>query len=167
MKVISGGQTGVDMAALRAAKGAGITTGGWAPRGFKTQSGPMLFLGDMYGLKEHASDTYKARTYSNVKDSDATLRIAYTFKSPGEICTLNAIHRFGRPHFDIQLPLSQPQVLVVDSIVKWLRINGVRVLNVTGNSEKTHPGLGEETFVLLRALFKYCNENRPITNEPF
>jgi hypothetical protein len=50
-RVISGGQTGVDQAALRAAKACGIPTGGWCPLGFLTEAGPMPALAD-FGLAE-------------------------------------------------------------------------------------------------------------------
>ena len=50
-KVVSGGQTGADQAGLRAARAAGIETGGWAPKGWETEEGPAPWLSD-YGLKE-------------------------------------------------------------------------------------------------------------------
>ena len=46
-KIISGGQTGVDQAALRAAKACGIPTGGWAPKGWRTEDGPAPWLADL------------------------------------------------------------------------------------------------------------------------
>jgi hypothetical protein len=70
--VISGGQTGVDQAALRAARAAGMPTGGWAPRGFLTEDGPAPWLAG-WGLKESARPGYPARTGLNVRQSDATL----------------------------------------------------------------------------------------------
>lgn len=50
-RVISGGQTGADQAALRAARACGIPTGGWAPRGWLTEDGPSLWLAE-WGLVE-------------------------------------------------------------------------------------------------------------------
>src|SRR5262249_61482425 len=70
--VISGGQTGVDQAALRAAKVCGIPTGGWAPKGWRTEDGPAPWLADL-GLQEHASADYPDRTRANVGDAGLTL----------------------------------------------------------------------------------------------
>lgn len=71
-KIISGGQTGVDQAALRAAKACGIPTGGWAPKGFRTEAGPAPWLAD-FGLREHASADYPVRTRANCRDAGLTL----------------------------------------------------------------------------------------------
>ena len=60
-KIISGGQTGVDAAALRAAKAVGIPTGGTAPKGWLTEDGPAPWLAE-YGLVESDSPFYPPRT---------------------------------------------------------------------------------------------------------
>jgi hypothetical protein len=85
-RVISGGQTGVDQAALRAARAAGIPTGGWAARGWATEDGPAPWLAD-FGLAECPEPGYPARTIANVCDSDGTLWVGTT-DSPGGQLTL-------------------------------------------------------------------------------
>ena len=72
-KIISGGQTGADEAGLIFARKNGISTGGVAPRGYKTEKGSNFELRDVYGLLEHASDKYPPRTEDNVKNSDMTV----------------------------------------------------------------------------------------------
>ena len=69
-RIVSGGQTGVDRAALDAALELGIAHGGWCPRGRLAEDGP---IADRYGLRETASSDYAVRTEQNVVDSDATL----------------------------------------------------------------------------------------------
>src|SRR5580700_2308068 len=81
-KIISGGQTGADEAALRVAKELGLETSGWMPRGFRTEVGPRPDLALTYGLQEHHSGRYQPRTYSNVIFSDNTL-IFGNLNSPG------------------------------------------------------------------------------------
>src|SRR5262245_63695480 len=97
-KVISGGQTGVDRAARRAARAAGIPTGGWAPRGWQTEDGPAPWLGsDDWGLKEWSAPGYAARTRRNVEDADATLIL--TDRHPltgGTRLTFEHAHFVGR-----------------------------------------------------------------------
>src|SRR5208283_703732 len=154
MKVISGGQTGVDIAALRAAKLCGIATGGWAPRGFKTQKGLCPYLGTEYGLLEMGASDYKERTYANVRDSDATLRIAQWWNSPGELCTLNAIKKFNRPYIDITWPVQQRTASThAFRLLDWLKGKNVHILNVAGNSDRTCPGIEAGAFQLLGLIF--------------
>jgi hypothetical protein len=90
-KVISGGQVGADLGGLAAAKSLCIPTGGFAPQGYRTANGVNLELRDIFGLIECPTSDYKSRTYLNVLNSDATLRFAGDFDSPGEKCTLGLL----------------------------------------------------------------------------
>jgi hypothetical protein len=129
-KVISGGQTGVDQAGLFMAKKYGFVTGGWAPRHFMTSTGSQKDLLMSFGLKEH-SGGYRDRAWKNVMDSNATIRLAFNFNSPGEKCTLKAIKRYKRPHYDINLQ----NPVIPEIICEWIKINNVEVLNIAGNTE--------------------------------
>lgn len=149
-KIISGGQTGADIAGIATAKIFGLETGGWMPKGFRTQNGPRPEFAELYGIQEHSSPNYPPRTYANVKDSDGTLRLAHNLESSGERLTLKAINQYRKPHRDIDLknPLS------VSEIVTWLQEKDIVVLNIAGNSEKTAPGITLEVADYLRQLFK-------------
>jgi hypothetical protein len=140
-KIISGGQTGADIAGLIVAKKMGIPTGGTMPKGFKTLKGPQPDYATIFGIKESDSKSYLHRTHKNVKDSDATLRLAYKFESAGEICTLNAIERYGKIHLDINL--AKPKK--AKEVVEWIVENKIEILNIAGNSEQTAPGTYEAT----------------------
>ena len=132
--VVSGGQTGADVGGLEAAYQCGIQTSGWAPPLYMTKDGPNEeLLKGKYNLGEHGKKGYKPRTYSNVKMSQGTVRCAVDFYSPGEICTLNAIKHYKQTHFDIYL-LNPPSI---DSCIIWLLNNGITILNVAGNTQKT------------------------------
>lgn len=154
MKIISGGQTGVDIAALEVAKEYGIETGGWMPPGWITQIGAKPQYESLYGLKEHPQDGYKPRTWQNVFDSDATIRLAFNFKSPGEICTLNAIKKYNKPYYDIDMANPVEPNLVL----QFLLTNKVSILNVAGNSEKSANGIYIESKDYLKKLFKLWTE---------
>jgi len=146
-KVISGGQTGVDQAGLAAAHLAKIPTGGYVPKGWKTQRSvthPMLLdldtekterqvLEEVFGLQEHRSEAYPGRTYANVCYSDGTLRIARYFHSSGELCTLKAITKYERPHLDIkasQIFHTDDAASSVELVKKWLVTHEIKTLNV-------------------------------------
>lgn len=137
-KIISGAQTGADIAGLHTAKKFGIETGGWMPRGFITQDGPRPQYQEWYGIAEHSSHLYPPRTYLNVKESDGTMRFAANFHSSGELCTLKAIRQYNRPCFDVDLLHPEPHS--IQKAIAWISDNNIRVLNVAGNAERTHPG---------------------------
>jgi hypothetical protein len=69
-KIVSGGQTGADRAALDWALAHGVEGGGWCPKGRKAEDGP---IDPKYPLKETPSSAYLQRTEWNVRDSDATV----------------------------------------------------------------------------------------------
>ena len=94
--VRSGGQSGVDQAAWRAARAAGIPTAGWMPLGFLTEDGPRPEFAGLYGASEMPTAEYPPRTRANVRDSDGTLWIG-PVDSPGARDTLRACRDLGRP----------------------------------------------------------------------
>ena len=158
-RVISGGQNGVDQAALAAARDLGIATGGWAPRAWATLDGPREQLLRDYGLLAHVGG-YAARTRANVVTSDATLRLAANWESPGEICTERAIRRAGKPSLDVlwlygRWKIANPRGFdyveraVIRRVREWATAGGYRTLNVAGNSERTAPGIGSAARALL------------------
>lgn len=137
-KVISGGQNGADVAGLAAAKAVGLQTGGWMPNGFKTLSGPNPQRATLYGLAEHESPRYPPRTRANVEASDATLRLAYNFTSPGEVCTMKAIKQYDKPSADVQIYYEEPDFLILaewQEVAEWLVEDNVSTLNVAGNGD--------------------------------
>lgn len=142
MKVISGGQVGADIAGLRAAKRLGLETGGYLPLGWTTLDGPKPEYEEWYSCQEYRSPKYPPRTFKNVKSSDATVRFAYNFETPGERCTLKAIKKYERPHLDINCSIFDGSMMIkADEIVaareefiEWLEDNNVQILNVAGNA---------------------------------
>ena len=85
LKIISGGQTGVDRAALDAALESGVSAGGWCPEGRQAEDGP---IAEKYPLQELPDGSYKERTLKNVQDSDATVIIYFESISGGTEETL-------------------------------------------------------------------------------
>ena len=135
-KVISGGQIGADVAALRAAQKCGLETGGFVPKGWRTLDGPAPELSE-FGCVETNSSDYPSRTKLNVQQSDATMRIAVDFNSKGEKLTLREIQRANRPCYDVPIDVSSDGYSIarhhLREVVEWVRVNNVHVLNVAGN----------------------------------
>ena len=84
-KIISGGQTGADRAALDVAIEFDIPHGGWIPKGRRTEDGP---LPDRYLLKETKNIGYPQRTEFNIVESDATLILSHGKLAGGSACTV-------------------------------------------------------------------------------
>ena len=139
VQVISGGQTGADRGALIAARACGLATGGWMPKGFLTLEGPRPDLAKEFGLQEHTSPKYPPRTRRNVQLSDATIRFARYWQTPGEQATLKFLLQYQKPYLDVSVDSPPSPADVAD----WLRANRARILNVAGNAERSSPGIEE------------------------
>jgi len=162
-KVISGGQTGVDRAALRAARGCGLAIGGWCPPGRTCEAGAipedLTLIETPEDRARDAPDVPRSmRTEWNVRDSDATLvlrRGEDAGNDPGTEWTARCAERLGRP----LLTCDPTEAGVAARIVAWLDASPIRVLNVAGPSEATQPGIGAEVEAVLRAVF--AQQRRP------
>jgi len=143
--VVSGGQTGVDRAALDVAIALGIPHGGWCPRGRRAEDG---IVPACYALVEHASPDYAARTEANVADADATLILARGALAGGTALTRDVARRLRKPFLVVDLD-ARPDV---KSVRDWLAGHDVGVLNVAGPRESQRPGIGDEARAFLRAV---------------
>jgi hypothetical protein len=163
-KVISGGQCGADIAGVRAARLHGLETGGTMPKGFRTLDGLRTHYAWLYGMREHWSPDYPPRTWDNVRNSDATLRFAAHWDSPGELLTLKAITTVDKPYFDVDITSSVPPA----TVAWWIAASGIEVLNVAGNTQRTAPGIEDFVFTYLRKVFKELGleERKPCARMP-
>ena len=150
VKVISGGQTGADRAALKAAKSKGIPTGGCMPRGFLAHDGEHPEFASLYGMHQSGSPEYPPRTEENVRVADATIRFATNFNTRGEKLTEKMIHRHRKHGLSVDL---EKNYLRPKDVARWLVENNVRVLNVAGNSEKRSPGIEARVEAFLLEVF--------------
>jgi Circularly permutated YpsA SLOG family len=143
---VSGGQTGVDRAALDVARERGLACGGWCPRGRRAEDG---VIPERYSLKETPSSDYSERTEWNVRDSDATLVLTWGPPTGGTAYTVERAVFWARPLLLLDLsgrPRPSP-------VREWLRREGVRVLNVAGPRESGRPGVYAKARGLLESAF--------------
>lgn len=133
-QVISGGQTGVDRAALDAALARGIPCGGWCPSGRHADDGP---IPDRYPLQETANMDHTVRTEHNVRDSDGTLMLYRGSLQGGTAYAVLMAEHLKRPV--LALNLDQPTDPV--SIAEWIARHGIRVLYIGGQRESSSPGI--------------------------
>jgi hypothetical protein len=133
-RIVSGGQTGVDRAALDVALALGLECGGWCPAGRRAEDGP---LAASYPLRETPSPRYEERTEWNVRDSDGTLLVTRGEPTGGTAITRELALRYGRPLFVANLGADA----VPDAVWAWIDENRIEVLNVAGPRESGAPGI--------------------------
>ena len=149
-QIVSGGQVGVDRAALDWAMEHGLPHGGWCPQGRRAIDGP---LSARYQLREADSPSYAKRTRLNVRDSDATLIINQGTLDGGTRLTVKCAEQLGKPHLCVQVDEDPSLGVIADAIRRWLREGQFYTLNVAGPRETKRPGIYAITCKLLdRAL---------------
>jgi predicted Rossmann-fold nucleotide-binding protein len=149
IKVISGGQTGVDRIALDAAAACGIPVGGWCPRGRRAEDG---VIPTIYPLVETPSRDYRERTRWNVRDSDGTLILTTGELTGGTALTWRQALRLRRPVFVADL--RREMQLLIEELDRWAAVHRLRVLNVAGPRASRHPEVFTSAARLLRAWWR-------------
>lgn len=142
-RIVSGGQTGVDRAALDAAIFLEMEHGGWCPRGRRAEDG---VIDPVYQLRETAEADYAVRTERNVVDSDGTLILCRGRLTGGTLLTERLARKHRRPCLVIDLGDHREESPAeldprADQFLNWIQQQNVRVLNVAGPRESTAPGI--------------------------
>jgi len=154
-RIISGGQTGVDRAALDFAIARQIPHGGWCPAGRRAADG---VLDARYQLLEIESSGYRQRTKRNVLDADATLILYRSRLEGGSLLTRNLATGHGKSLLLCDLHDSTEELLAAWQ--DWLVSHPIAILNIAGPSEARNPGIYLQASALLE-LF-WSTEHEPI-----
>ena len=146
-KIISGGQTGADRAALDFAIQHNIPHGGWIPKGRKAEDGT---LPEKYHLQEMPTGSYPKRTEKNVLDSDGTLIVSHGLLTGGSALTTGFAEHHGKPwiHIDLEIT-SYPEAARM--IREWVGQNGIKIMNVAGARGSKDPEIYQAVTELLEA----------------
>jgi hypothetical protein len=144
-KIISGGQTGVDRAALDAALELGLPAGGWCPRGRRAEDGAIDIR---YPLKETHSSSYPVRTEKNVLEADGTLILTWGQPKGGTALTIKLAQIHKKPNVVIDLEKGPDRA----AVWQWGKAQQVAVLNVAGPREGERPGIHDQAFDFLKEL---------------
>ena len=134
-KIISGGQTGADQAALDVAIKLGIPHSGWIPKGRLTEGGP---LPEKYNLKEMPTESYPERTEKNVIDSHGTLIFSHGNLTEGSAFTKEMADKHNRPclHIDLHRTIAFDTALKIND---WIIGHKISILNVAGPRASKDP----------------------------
>lgn len=152
-KIVSGGQTGVDRAALDWALENGLEIGGWCPAGRIAEDG---CIDDRYSLRETPSASYSQRTEWNVRDSDGTVifSIAHNLAG-GSKLTAEFARRWNRPwmHISRNGPLQS-----AEELLGFIDNERIEILNVAGPRESTEKEAGIFAKEILASLLETRTE---------
>ena len=147
MKLISGGQSGVDRAALDVALELGIPCGGWCPQGRKAEDG---VIASKYPLEQTPLVQYQQRTEWNARDSDGTLILTIGKPEGGTLLTIDFARKHKRPCLVVDL--AQP--VDVQTVKDWILSHQIENLNVAGPRASKQPQVYDQAVVFLREVLQ-------------
>lgn len=162
-KIISGGQTGADQAALDVAIEMRISHGGWIPKGRKTEKGR---LPDRYHMQETNAIDYAQRTELNIVDSHGTLLFSRGKLKGGSALTQRLAKKHKKPCLHIDLD-ELSEYKAVQIIKTWIEVRDIRILNVAGPRASENPGIYDDVKNTLKSLLypppEYISQHFPQT----
>ena len=147
LKIISGGQTGADRAALDVALTLSSPIGGGCPKGRRAEDG---MIPDRYPLTETPEADYDTRTRRNVEDSDGTLILNLGTLDGGTALTVKLARQMGKPCLMVALE----DGIEPTAFQEWLDAHPIAVLNVAGPRESKRPGVYAAACRLLDTLLQ-------------
>ena len=149
IKIISGGQTGVDRAALDVAIELGFEYGGFCPKGRLAEDGVIL---NKYNLTELSSSQYLMRTFENVQASDGTLIIHQGTVSGGTLKTKDYCQMINKSFFEVNLLEDLEKIPL--NFDTWIKENHIIIMNVAGPKESEEP-IYDRTLLLLKSVLSH------------
>jgi len=147
--MVSGGQTGVDRAALDAALAHGLAVGGWCPRGRRAEDGA---IPECYPLTETDSRDYADRTRANVRNSDGSLILGWGTLTGGTRLTAECARAQAKPCLIVDLTAAAQDDGAVARVGGWIASHGIRTLNVAGPRASEAPDAYAAAFAFVAAL---------------
>ncbi len=152
-EIVSGGQTGVDRAALDVASKRNILRGGWCPKGRKAEDG---VIPAEYKLKETPTDVYEERTEWNARDSDGTLIIVKDEPMGGTLYTIEMAKKHGKPYYLFELTKEKN----LDQVAKWVLDNNIKKINVAGPRASQTEGIYDMAYKVVDNLLTHTLLNQ-------
>ncbi len=154
IKIVSGGQTGADRAALDFAIAHGLPHGGWCPKGRKCEEGTIAAC---YQLQESPSSNYVQRTEWNVRDSDGTVIFSIApVLTGGSKKTLDLARKHHKPV--IHISREEGPVSPAQALKRFIAEHRIKVLNVAGPRASKEPEVASFVRHVLEITFELACE---------
>ena len=150
IKIISGGQSGVDRAALDFALQYEISCGGWCPKGRLAEDG---VIDQKYPLKEAPDSSYFTRTNLNVRDSDGTLILYQGKMDEGTKLTHEFAEQLDKPI--VLIEITNNHDINIQKARFWIKSNQIKILNIAGPRESNCKGIYDKAIEFLISLFQF------------
>lgn len=148
-RIISGGQTGADRAALDFAIKMNLPHGGWVPKGRSAEDGP---IPARYNLKEMPTKNFPQRTERNVKKADGTLIISHGKLTRGSDLTQKMAIKNNKPYLHIDL--NETSIFeAAEQIIQWVMENRIGVLNIAGSRASKDPKIYRAVYEILETIY--------------
>lgn len=128
-KIVSGGQTGVDRAALDSALTLQFPCGGWVTWNRMAEDG---VIAERYPLMPLPKGGYRQRTRLNVSDSDGTAILYNEVLKGGARLTRNLCALLKRPYILINAQEMPEPLGAAEAVVKFIEEHRIATLNVAG-----------------------------------
>jgi hypothetical protein len=149
-KIVSGGQTGADIAGVDAAIECGFEYGGWLPKGRKTEDGS---LPEKYRMTAMARGGYPKRTEQNVIDSSGTVIFTHKKLTGGSKLTADLAESWGKPWLHINFS-EMPEDDALEILAEWLKRNEIETLNVAGSRASKDSNVYQKVFSIIKNIIE-------------
>ena len=155
-KIVTGGQTGADRAALDMALKKGMVVGGWCPAGRLAEDG---VIASVYPLIETPSSVHAQRTAWNVRDSDGTLVLCFEEAKGGTHLTIVEAKKRRKPLYIMRLPSESggeevlEEEVLEEEVLEWVTDQQIDCLNLAGPSESESPGVYQAVLYFLERIW--------------
>lgn len=161
LKIVSGGQTGVDRGALDAALDAGTACGGWCPADCIAEDGT---IDSRYPLTPLPAGGYPERTRRNVRDSDATLILHFGRLAGGTALTADYCRKVDKPCLSVDAGAMPPAEAAL-AAAGFVEAHDIATLNVAGPRASKEPAAHAYAQAVVRLLLAAVSHSRPVTSQ--
>ena len=148
-KIISGGQTGADIAGIDAAIEHGLSYGGWLPKGRKTEKGALDLK--YSNMTEMSVGDYQEMTEQNIKDSDGTVIFTHGKYSGVSALTMNYAVKHNKPFLHLDLDVASEST-AIESLIEWIYKQKIETLNVAGTRESKDENIYDDVHSIIMSI---------------
>ena len=140
-KIISGGQSGADRAALDVAITLGIPHEAWIPAGWGEENG---VVSGPYNFREMPTSSIPQWIKHNILYSNGTLILSHGNLTGGSAAVLQSAEPRDRPILHVDLS-GTAEFAAAQLIHSWFERNDIGILNVAGARAEKDPGIYDAT----------------------